>query len=426
MTITSSLNAGVMGLNVNATRLATISNNIANSATYGYKRVDVDFSSMVVNQRPSTYSAGGVRAQAFREVSDAGTLINTGRSTDIAVNGNGMIPVTTFSGVDAPAEERQFLMTQTGGFVPDEDGYLRTNSGLFLMGWRIDDDGQPITGGRGNQGGLVPVNLNEGSFVADPTNSINLGVNVPADVSDITPGDTFDIPVEYFDPVGLAQTLDLEFTPPAANGGDWTITLTDNAQTPAAQVASFTASFNGDGTLGGITPAAGATYDAATGNLTFNVATGPIDLFTGRPNTTEGLSQIGTSFQPQNVSSDGAPAGQLQDVEITQDGRLEAIYSTGTRRTLFQIPIAEVNNPDGLQAVGNQAFRISATSGDFYLWDAGDGPAGTISGFSLMESNTDVASELTALIETQRAYSSNAKIIQTVDEMLQETTNLKR
>jgi flagellar hook protein FlgE len=43
-----------------------------------------------------------------------------------------------------------------------------------------------------------------------------------------------------------------------------------------------------------------------------------------------------------------------------------------------------------------------------------------------MESNTDIAAELTNLIETQRAYSSNATIVQTVDEMLQETTNLKR
>ena len=64
--------------------------------------------------------------------------------------------------------------------------------------------------------------------------------------------------------------------------------------------------------------------------------------------------------------------------------------------------------------------------GDVYLWDAGTGAVGSYSSYALMESNTDIASELTGLIETQRAYSSNAKIIQTVDEMLQETTNLKR
>lgn len=45
---------------------------------------------------------------------------------------------------------------------------------------------------------------------------------------------------------------------------------------------------------------------------------------------------------------------------------------------------------------------------------------------SLEESATDVANELTRMIQTQRAYSSNAKVIQTVDEMLQETTNIIR
>ncbi len=81
---------------------------------------------------------------------------------------------------------------------------------------------------------------------------------------------------------------------------------------------------------------------------------------------------------------------------------------------------------NGLNALDSQAFSVSASSGSLYLWDAGSGPVGSISGFSLMESTTDIAAELTDLIETQRAYSSNAKIVQTVDEMLQETTNLKR
>lgn len=149
-------------------------------------------------------------------------------------------------------------------------------------------------------------------------------------------------------------------------------------------------------------------------------------MFVGRENTTQGLSQIGTNFQTQNVSANGSPAGELQSIEFGPDGALEAIYNTGARRTLFKVPVAVVSNPDGMLAAGNQAFTVTRESGDIYLWDAGDGAAGDLVGFSLMESNTDIAAELTSLIETQRAYSSNAKIVQTVDEMLQETTNLKR
>ena len=83
-------------------------------------------------------------------------------------------------------------------------------------------------------------------------------------------------------------------------------------------------------------------------------------------------------------------------------------------------------NPNGLTSESNQTYQVSAESGPFYLWDSGDGPTGQLIGNSLEQSTTDVTAELTNLITTQRAYSSNVKVIQTVDEMLQETTNLKR
>ena len=85
-----------------------------------------------------------------------------------------------------------------------------------------------------------------------------------------------------------------------------------------------------------------------------------------------------------------------------------------------------VQNPNGMRALDGQAFAITRESGPIFFYDAGDGPTGTVISSALEESTTDVAEELTQLIKTQRAYSSNAKIIQTVDEMLQETTNLKR
>lgn len=424
MTITSSLNAGVMGLNVNATRLAAISNNIANSATYGYKRADVDFSSLVINQRPSVYSAGGVRGTAVREVADPGSLISTGQSTDIAVNGAGMLPVTTVSGLTQPAAERDFLMVPTGSFSPDADGYLRTESGLYLMGWNLDADGQPITTGRGSTTGLIPLNLAEGQFNAEETSRIQFGVNLPGDPTVLPANNTLEVPIEYFNEIGLPQSLNTTLVRNA--GGDWDVTMTDNSSGTPTQVATFNVTFNSDGTLGTVTPGAGTTYTADSGEISLTLPSGAVEMFIGRENTTQGLSQIGTNFQTQNVTANGTPAGELQSVEFGPDGTLEAIYNTGARRVLFQVPVSVVPNPDGMEAAGNQSFRVTRDSGDIYLWDAGDGPAGDIVGFSLMESNTDIAAELTSLIETQRAYSSNAKIVQTVDEMLQETTNLKR
>jgi len=157
-----------------------------------------------------------------------------------------------------------------------------------------------------------------------------------------------------------------------------------------------------------------------------NLQHGPVDIFIGRPGEFEGMTQLAAPFSPTAVTKDGAPIGDLQSVEIDERGFMQAIYDTGFRRTLYQIPVGDVPNLDGLRALDGQAFSVSGDSGSLYLWDAGTGPVGSVSGFALMESTTDIASELTDLIETQRAYSSSAKIVQPVDEMLQETTNLKR
>lgn len=430
MTISSSLNAGVMGLNVNATRLATISDNIANSATYGYKRSDVDFSSQVIDQGQSQYSAGGVRATNYKDVTSNGPIISTGRSTDIAINGNGMIPVTNFAGISENGGERDFMMVPTGGFSADENGFLRTTSGLYLLGWPTDANGNTQGATRGSTAGLEPVNTSISQFSAEPTRSVSLGVNLPADASGAT--DPFVLPVDYFDSLGLGQSMSLSFEPDTAAGAtpnSWNVSITDNAGDPTTPVASFNVVFNGNtngGSIASVTAGAGTTYDAATGEVAFNVEGGPMSAFIGKPDGLSGLTQLGTSFSPYNVTKDGSPVGDLQSVEISPGGYLEAVYNTGFRRTIFQLPVAEVPNPNGMEALGNQAYTTSADSGDVYLWDAGDGPTGSYEGYSLMESNTDIASELTSLIETQRAYSSNAKIIQTVDEMLQETTNLKR
>ena len=74
MTISSSLNASVAGLAANAVRLATISDNISNSSTYGYKRAITDFQSMVIESGQGTYSAGGVRTTTSRLIDERGAL----------------------------------------------------------------------------------------------------------------------------------------------------------------------------------------------------------------------------------------------------------------------------------------------------------------------------------------------------------------
>ena len=91
---------------------------------------------------------------------------------------------------------------------------------------------------------------------------------------------------------------------------------------------------------------------------------------------------------------------------------------------IYQVPLVDLPNPNGMVALDQQTYQPSVESGSFFLWDASDGPTGDVLSFALEESNTDVASELTSMIQTQRAYSSNAKVIQTVAFSLAEPTIL--
>lgn len=433
MTISSSLIAGVSGLNVNASRLATISDNIANSSTYGYKRAVAEFHSLVLNSSDGAYSAGGVRVSTFRDIESSGPLITTNNATDIAIAGRGMLPVTRASALDGPSGDMPLILTTTGSFHPDDTGLLKTESGLVLMGWPANADGTVPTFPRDTADGLEPISVDFNQFAGDPTTAINMGVNLPAtETQSTSAGNPLDLSIEYFGNLGTSESLDVSFTPTIPASGqsnEWTMVVTDSAS-GGASVGEYSIIFDdtrgSGGTISSITTVSGGAYSSTTGEISLTVAGGPISLEIGVPGEPNGLTQLSSSFAPVAINKDGSPVGNLTSVEVDANGYVNAIYDIGFARTIYQVPLVDVPNPNGLLSLDNQAYQISSESGSFFLWEAGDGPAGEMIGFAREESATDVAGELTQLIQTQRAYSSNAKIIQTVDEMLQETTNIKR
>jgi len=434
MTISSSLAAGVAGLNANAARLATISDNIANSATYGYKRSEVDFSSLVVSNVSSTYSAGGVRTSAVRLIDERGPLVSTGNPTDLAVSGRGMIPVTTATAVNLGNESLPLQLMTTGSFRPDASGILTSETGHVLMGWPANIDGTIPPYPRDTTAGLQPVQVTVNQFAGDPTTEMAIAVNLPATATEFgASGDPQELSLEYYGNMGTSELLDVNFTPtvPAAAGSsnEWTMVITDSAAGGAIigeYVMTFADSRTAGGTLETVTTTSGGTYDPTDGSLTVSTSSGDIKIGVGAIGDTAGITQLSDNFAPVQISKDGSPVGNLTSVEVDSNGLVHAIYDIGFSRTIYQIPVVDVPNPNGLIALSNQTYQASPDSGTYFLWDAGDGPWGEVIGYAREESATDVAAELTQLIQTQRAYSSNAKVIQTVDEMLQETTNIKR
>ena len=433
MTISSSLNAGVAGLSATATRLATISDNIANSATFGYKRIEADFHSMVISSTRGTYSAGGVRTTTQRLIDQRGALVATSNPTDLAVRGRGMLPVAAISEVNNNNGSPQMYLSTTGSFRTDDDGYLVTESGLVLMGWPALPDGTVPTFPRDTSDGLEPIQINVNQFSGEPTTRINLGVNLPATETEAgAAGTSSELSIEYFDNMGTSENISVSFTPSVPGTGssnEWTMSITDTAS-PGTVIGEYTLTFDDSRTSGGtllsVATVSGGAYDPATGALIVNVAGGPMEIDIGLLGAADGLTQLSDTFAPVSISKDGYPVGNMMSVEVDANGFVHAFFDTGISRTIYQIPLVDLPNPNGLVTLDSQTYMPSPDSGSYFLWDAGDGPTGDIVSFAREESTTDVAGELTNMIETQRAYSSNAKVIQTVDEMLQETTNIKR
>ncbi|ADO43516.1 flagellar hook protein FlgE [Ketogulonicigenium vulgare] len=432
MSISSSMNAGVAGLSANANKLATISDNIANSSTNGYKRAQTEFYAMVIGSSSTKYTAGGVRTTATRVIDERGPLVSTSNATDIAISGRGFLPVTTLSAIEAGGA-LPFQMTTTGSFSPNAAGYLTTASGHVLMGWAADSTGSIGTQSRDTTSGLTPVRVLTNQVVGSPTTQLTLAANLPATSTEAGATGTVETQViEYYDNLGKTKTLSVNYIPTVPATGEsntWTVEIYDDAQ-GGALVGTYDLVFDDSRTGGGrllsVTTIAGGPYDPATGLMSIDVASGPLTINLGVPGQADGMTQLSDGFAPVAVTRDGAPSGTLTGVEVDASGKLYGTYSNGLTRLLYQIPVVDVPNVNGLQALGSQTYAVSQDSGAFFLWDAGAGPTGEMLGYASEGSAVDVATELTQMIQTQRAYSSNAKVIQTVDEMLQETTNLKR
>jgi len=167
-----------------------------------------------------------------------------------------MLPVTTESSVQAGNGDNPLLLSSTGSFRPDEEGYLRSPAGLILMGWAANADGSIPTNPRDSIDGLEPVKVNSNQFAGQPTTDIGLSVNLPAtstDAGSTTGAETLSI--EYFDNLGKSANLTMSFSPvvPAAgSSNEWRLVVTDSAS-GGATVGDYQLEFDtsraGGGTL---------------------------------------------------------------------------------------------------------------------------------------------------------------------------------
>ncbi|MFD1342036.1 flagellar hook protein FlgE [Litorisediminicola beolgyonensis] len=434
MSLSQAMQIGISGLSANSQRVGNISQNIANANTDGYKR---SFSQLVTSVTGSSEltEGAGVRANDRTEVAEAGALRTTTSSTDLAISGEGFFVVSKF--VNDP-NEANYALTRAGSFLPDEDGNLVNAAGLYLAGRPYNADGTLSAADGNSMSQLTTVNIANRTINGNPTSEMSIVANLPSQTTGVaTPGAPFVSSAEYFTALGEAERVQFSWQPTATDNL-WTLTVSD---TTSGVLGSVDVTFSDSGpTAGsplsytnitnlGTAPAAFA-FNPATGaaTLTLDNATTPqsIDINLGAPGAFSGITQFAGDYSGLTSEQDGIQSGNLLRAEIEADGTVYGVFDNGTRSPLYEIPLAMVANPNGLTERDGNAYRVSRSSGPVSILSAGAGGSGSVTANALEGSNVDVAGELTDLIEAQRAYSSNAKIVTTSDQMLEETLQIKR
>ncbi len=188
MSLYGALFGGVSGLKAQSSKIGTISDNIANVNTIGYKQATATFSSLVVNSSNAvSYQTGGVRAGTRLDISKQGLLASTESATDLAISGGGFFVVRAVPDGSVGGTAATPLYTRAGGFAPDALGNFVNAQGFYLQGWPLDRDGR-LPGEVGNLNttaftnfdSLRPVNVESASGVAQGTSTIELGANLRA------------------------------------------------------------------------------------------------------------------------------------------------------------------------------------------------------------------------------------------------------
>jgi flagellar hook protein FlgE len=105
---------------------------------------------------------------------------------------------------------------------------------------------------------------------------------------------------------------------------------------------------------------------------------------------------------------------------------VEGLYSNGRARSVGQLQVAAFRAPQGLARAGNGLWVATTESGGAALGNPGTGGRGTLSAGAVEASNVDVGEEMVSMIQHQRAFSANSKVISAADDLLSQLMQLKR
>ena len=451
MSFYGSMTTAVTGIRAQSSALGNISDNIANSQTTGFKRTETSFEDIVTASSSRNHLPGAVLATPSYTNTVQGSIDASSTKTHMAINGSGYFivssPVATVDG--RPVYDEVDYYTRRGDFSLDKYGYLTNQSGYSLQGLMIDPEtGNPI----GDTPDLIRISRD--FLKARPTDVISYEANLPSypktavadpDIANselLTPGDlgTADLSVvpanqetafldrslsggavTAYDTLGQPISVQLRWAKVdnEAGGGDqWQLFYKsdDSATGGAAKWTNVGQDYNF--TDGQMDPPVNSL--TVTGMTVNGVNLGDVTIDHGAASITQWDEGNGT-VTVNNLDQTGYPSGSLVGIAVAENGRITGTYSNGKTVDLAEVSLANFGNANALNKVDGTAFEATQESGEAFLTRGAE-----VVGSSLEASNVDLADEFAKLITTQQAYTAGSRIITAVDQLTQETLNMKR
>lgn len=411
-----SLSVAIAALRNHQLFMDVISSNISNVNTIAYKGSRVSFKDLLSQTlRGSSAPQGSLGGQNAIQVGlgmslgsvdtlfTQGSLQDTGKLTDLAIQGDGFFVVDNGQG--------GYLYTRDGNLDVGVDGtLLNLATGMKVLGWRAD----PTTGLIDSAGPLETLEIPFGQNMARATSQVVLRGNLDAEATQ-----PYTATIAIYDSLGVFHNIDITFTKGAGNSWSWTASKTDAGDTgmgdPTASGTDIT--FNTDGSYATTNPTTTITVPFTNG------AASPVTITLDF----SALTQLAADASNVSMSSqNGLPPGSLTTFNVTSAGEIFGIFSNGINRVLGQIALAKFINPGGLIKMGQGMFTPSPNSGTAQVGLPNTDGRGTITAGYLEMSNVELAQQFTNMIVAQRGFQANSRVISASDEMLQELVNLRR
>src|SRR5690606_34870832 len=387
-----SFNIALSGINAINTELNTISHNIANAATFGFKSTRANFASMYAGTQPT-----GTQVSSYTQSLEiGGGVLTTGRSMDASIQGRGFFVTRDASGVE--------VYTRVGIFDTDKDGYVVDSFGRRVQGFAT-------VPGTTTLGALGDLRVETGQVPAQATTSLRYVGNLSADWTsppvafDPTDPQTYNASIVsvVYDSLGVQHSLTQYFVKTGPNQ------VTVHYSFDGTELAGVTTPLNFDTHGWLLTPA--AAVPLALGTPT---GAAPLEIAVTYAGTTMTAGEATTSTN----AADGYASGTFLGLQISSDGSVFAQYSNGVKQSIGTLAIATFPAENQLVQVSDTAWTTSAESGTALYSTPGSGVAGKLTPGALEQSNVDMTAELVSRMSAQRNYQANTKVISTQNEMM--------